>query len=66
MALTFAWFLSLYYFLVDGSIPKGADAKLIKKIKYQSKRLCVEEGRLLELSTGREVLHEGNAFEIVN
>lgn len=62
MAISFPWFLSLYYYLLDGTFPKDATSNLKKKIRYQCARLFIgDDGRVLEVKSGRELLHEGNA-----
>lgn len=66
MVLPFPWFLSLYYYMLDGVFPKDADANMKKKIRYQCKKLIIgEDGRVLERKSGRELLHEGNALQKV-
>jgi hypothetical protein len=63
MAISFPWFLSLYYYLLNGSYPKNATANVRQRIRYQVKKLMIaEDGRLLERSSGRELLHGGNAL----
>lgn len=63
MAISFPWYISLYYFLLNGSYPKDVDGKISRKIRYQCKRLVLgDDGRILELKSGRELLHEGNAL----
>ncbi|CEP07421.1 hypothetical protein, partial, partial [Parasitella parasitica] len=66
MAISFPWYLSLYYYLLNGSYPKDADSKVCRKVRYQCGKLrLAEDGRLLEIKSGRELLHEGNALQRV-
>lgn len=66
MAISLPWYISLYYFLLNGSYPKDADSKVCRKIRYHcSKLMLADDGRVLELNTGRELLHEGTALQRV-
>lgn len=66
MPMSFAWFVAIYRHLVDGTYPSGCtDANEKRRIKYQAKKYFVDGDRLLEMGTGREVVHEGNAVEII-
>lgn len=60
------WYISLYYFLLNGSYPKDADSKVCRKIRYHcSKLMSAKDGRLLEVNSGRELLHKGIALQKV-
>ncbi|KAG1465346.1 hypothetical protein G6F56_004905 [Rhizopus delemar] len=66
MAISFAWFLALYHYLVDGTLPMDCDKKIRQRIQYQAKKWYVsDDGDLLEVGTGRKLLHKGNALEVV-
>lgn len=66
MAISFAWFLTIYHYLADGSLPEDCDKKTAQRIRYQAKKWCQsDEGFLLEKGTGRRLLHEGDALEVV-
>ncbi|KAI8368325.1 uncharacterized protein BYT42DRAFT_503825 [Radiomyces spectabilis] len=38
MAISFAWFVALYYFILDGSYPEDADKVTKQRIWRQAKR----------------------------
>lgn len=61
--LTFPWFLTLYYYLSQGVYPKDADDNTKRRIQYKCKLLMLDGDRVLEKKTGRELLHEGNAYQ---
>ena len=62
--LTFPWFLTLFYYLSDGSYPIDATENVMRGIRYRCKLLMLgDDGRVLEKKTGRELLHEGNALQ---
>lgn len=64
--ISLPWFMTLYYYLVDGSLPIDVTRNVAKRIRYRAERLILaEDGRLLDKKTGRELLHEGNAWEKV-
>lgn len=66
MAISLSWYISLYYFLLNGSYPKDADSKVCRKIRYHCSKLrLANDGRVLELNYGRELLHEGTALQKV-
>ncbi|KAG1180962.1 hypothetical protein G6F36_010218 [Rhizopus arrhizus] len=66
MAISFAWFLTIYHYLADGSLPEDCDKKTAQRIRYQAKKWCrSDDGSLLEKGTGRRLLHEGDALEVV-
>lgn len=64
--ISLPWFMTLYYYLVDGSLPIDVTPNVAKRIRYRAAKLILsEDGRLLDKKTGREMLHEGNALEII-
>lgn len=58
--MKFAWFLTLYYYLLNGSYPEGADKILKQKIRRHAKKLVIRGESLFEKETMKEVLHEAN------
>lgn len=66
MPMSFAWFVAIYRYLVDKTYPIGCtDSNEKRRIHYQAKKYFIDGDRLLEVNTGREVVHEGNAKEII-
>ncbi|KAG1168812.1 hypothetical protein G6F70_008948 [Rhizopus microsporus] len=66
MPMSFAVFLAIYYYLDNGKYPEDCSARKDKqRLHYQASKLFIDGGRLLEKTTNREVLHEGNAWHIV-
>jgi hypothetical protein len=62
--ISLPWYLSLLYFLTDGSYPKDATESISRRIRYRANLLMInEEGVLVEKKSGRELLHEGNALQ---
>lgn len=62
--ISFPWFLSLFYYLSDGTFPKDVTENVKRRIIYRCKQLILaDDGRVLEQKTGRELLHEGNAYQ---
>lgn len=62
--ISLPWFMTLYYYLVDGSLPLDVTPNVAKRIRYRANKLILgDDGRLLDKKTGREMLHEGNALE---
>lgn len=62
--ITLPWYLSLLYYLTDGSYPKDADGSIARRIRYRANLLMInDDGVLVEKKTGRELLHEGNALQ---
>lgn len=62
--LPLPWFLSLFYYLSDGSFPKDATENMCRRIRYKCEQLYLgDDGRVVEKKTGRELLHEGNAYQ---
>ncbi|KAG1046837.1 hypothetical protein G6F43_010691 [Rhizopus delemar] len=66
MAIPFATFMAYYYYLENGVYPSGCDTMQDKqKIQYQASKYFVQDGRLLEVSSGRELVHEATVWSIV-
>lgn len=62
--MSLPWFLTLYQYLVDGSLPIDVTKNVTRRIQYRAKKLMIaEDGRMLERKSGRELLHEGNALQ---
>ena len=65
MAVSFGWFLALYRYIQDGTLPQDCDGKTRRRLEMHSKRWYISDDRLLEKSTARPLLHEGEALEVV-
>lgn len=63
VVMKLAWFLSLYYYLLNGSYPNGAGKVLKQKIRRHANKLEIRGEALLEKKTLKEVLHEANVRE---
>lgn len=62
--MSLPWFLTLYQYLSDGSLPIDVTKNVTRRIQYRAKKLMLaEDGRMLEKKSGRELLHEGNALQ---
>lgn len=61
--ISLPWYLSLLYYITDGSYPKDATEYVSRRIRYRANLLMInDDGVLIERKTGRELLHEGNAL----
>lgn len=61
--ISFPWYLALFNYLTDGSLPLDITKDYARRIRYRAKLMMLSnDGRVLEKKTGRELLHEGNAL----
>lgn len=65
MAMKFAWYVAVCQYIVNKTYPAGSDVNMKAKIRYQANRFYVNPiGKLFD-NLNREVLHDGNALEMV-
>ncbi|KAG1466270.1 hypothetical protein G6F56_004720 [Rhizopus delemar] len=66
MPMSLANFIAIYYFLDNGQYPVNCvDRKDRQRVHYQARKYKIVDGRILEVATGRELLHEGTAWSII-
>ncbi|KAJ8651370.1 hypothetical protein O0I10_013110 [Lichtheimia ornata] len=65
-------YLALYYYLANKRYPLGATETDKRRLRDQARKYCSVNGRLYrkgegnQVYPGREVLHQGNAEEVIN
>ncbi|CEP06856.1 hypothetical protein [Parasitella parasitica] len=63
--MKFAWFLSLYYYILNGSYPTDASKVIKQKIRRHAANLEIRGEALVEKKTGKEVLHDANVRKVL-
>lgn len=63
--MKFPWFLTIFYYLTNGSYPDGASKVFKQKIRRHAAKFEIRGEHLFEKETGRQVLHDGNVREIL-
>lgn len=63
--MEFAWYIVLYYYLLDGSYPDGASKVMKQKIRRHASKLEIRHENLIDKETGKQVLHEGNVRKVL-
>ncbi|KAG1444278.1 hypothetical protein G6F56_010365 [Rhizopus delemar] len=63
--MKFPWFLTLYYYLTDGSYPEDATKVQKQRVRRHAKKYEIRGEHIFEKLTGKQVLHEGNVREIL-
>jgi len=60
-----AWFLALYYYLLNGSYPAEATKVIKQKIRRHAANLEIHGETLVEKESKKEVLHEANVRKVL-
>ncbi|CEG73685.1 hypothetical protein RMATCC62417_09017 [Rhizopus microsporus] len=63
--MEFSWYLALFYYLWDYSYPEGANKIIKQKIRRHASKYSIYGDYLIEKSSGKQVLHDGNVREIL-
>ncbi|KAG1040601.1 hypothetical protein G6F43_012260 [Rhizopus delemar] len=63
--MEFSWFLAIFYYLHDGSYPKDSNKIIKQKIRRHASRYRIHGEHLVEKSSNKQVLHDGNVREIL-
>lgn len=63
--MDFPWFLSLYYYLANGTYPSDATKVIKQKIRRQAKKYSITGEFLVENESSKRILHDGNIREVL-
>ncbi|KAG1168563.1 hypothetical protein G6F70_008830 [Rhizopus microsporus] len=63
--MEFSWYLALFYYLWEYSYPEGANKIIKQKIRRHASKYSIYGDYLIEKSSGKQVLHDGNVREIL-